>query len=73
MSRYIMMGLYDTAAEHGPITGSGPGFDRAMRLFKERQSKYRKVGKWRAVDASWTVDDGTYIDPDWYIVETPDD
>ena len=66
--RYIMLGMYDTQAKHGPITGSGPGFDEAMAKFKRRQKEYKKVGTWRAVDAQWTHNDGSFIDPDWYIV-----
>ena len=68
MSRYIMSGMYDCAAKHGPITGSGPGFDRAMRLFKARQDKVSRVGKWRKAPAKWKHNDGNHIDPEWYLV-----
>jgi hypothetical protein len=67
--RYIMMGLYDTMAEHGPITGSGPGFDRAMYLFNIRQKRREQIGKWRAgTNYVRYTSEGTYTDPDWYIV-----
>lgn len=62
----VMMGMWDRAAQHGPVTGSGPGFDEAMRKFKARQAKFKERGKWRK---STGVDEGTFIDPDWYVVD----
>ena len=59
---------YRAGTKHGPITGTGPGFDEAMRKFKERQRTRKRVGKWRAVSAAWAHDDGDYIDVDYYIV-----
>jgi hypothetical protein len=63
-----MDGFYDREARHGPITGSGKGFDRAMRLFKRREAQRKRVGKWRKAPATWKKDDGNYIDPDWIII-----
>lgn len=68
LDRNTIRDLYDRSAQHGEITGHGPGFQEAMIKFKRRQERLRKVGKWRAVDASWTRDDGDYIDPDYYLV-----
>jgi hypothetical protein len=64
-----MMGLWDNAAQHGPITGSGPGFAEAMRKFGIRQEKERKRGIWRKAPAKWKTNDGTRIDPEWYIID----
>ncbi len=62
----VMMGMWDRAAEHGEVTGSGPGFAEAQRKFKERQAKIKEVGKYRKSD---NPEQGTFIDPDWYVVD----
>lgn len=49
--------------------GSGPNWDADLQRYKDRQRRLNQRGKWRAVSASWTRDDGTYIDPDYYIVD----
>ena len=61
-------GFFNELAQDGPVTGSGPGFDRAMRRFKRRQEAKKRVGKWRQAPAAWKKDDGTYIDRDWDII-----
>lgn len=53
---------------HGPISGSGPNFQKAMAKFAKRQAEAAKVGVWRKAPCSWKHNDGSYIDPDWYIV-----
>jgi hypothetical protein len=63
--RKIMDGCYDRGHEVAEPTGSGPGFEEAMRKYKARQAKATERGKWRKSDG---VDEGTFIDPDWYIV-----
>ena len=64
-----MDGFFDNAAEHGPITGEGPGFNRAMERFAQRQTRRSTVGRWRKAPAKWKKDDGTFIDPEYYIVD----
>lgn len=66
--RRIMLGLVDRAALPGPITGSGPGFARAMRLFKARQERASRPGQWRKAPCTWKKRDGDFIDPEWCIV-----
>lgn len=73
MSRRIMMGMFDRSAQHGTISGSGPGFERAMRKFERRQRAASKNGVWRCAPAKWKSADGTYVDPDWFLVEKTDD
>jgi len=63
-----MDGLWDNAAKAGPITGSGPGFERAMSMFTARQDRLARRGKWRKAPAKWKTNDGTHIDPEWYII-----
>jgi hypothetical protein len=67
--RYIYDGMYDRAAKPGPITGNGPEFKRAMRLFLARQRELGKVGRWRKAPAQWKQNEGHYIDSDWWIYE----
>ena len=52
----------------GPITGHGPGFKRAMKLHALRQARRAQVGTWRCAPCKWKHNNGTYIDPDWYII-----
>ncbi len=70
--RYIMSGMYDCTEPHGPITGSGPGFARAISLFIDRQERLSKRGIWRKAPANWKTNDGTFIDPEWYIINYGD-
>lgn len=66
--RYIMDGMYDRTEPHGPITGTGPNFNKAMSMFNARQDRLARRGKWRKAPAKWKTDDGTFIDPEWYII-----
>ena len=50
-------------------SGSGDNWDADLARYRARQRRLSQRGKWRAVSASWTRDDGTYIDPDYYIVD----
>lgn len=59
---------YYRPQRHGPITGSGPGFDKAMRQFERRQRELKRVGKWR-YRRSYTRDHGRYIDVDYYLTD----
>lgn len=62
-------GFWDKTQEMGgPITGSGPGFARAKRLYKARLAKQKEVGTWRKGPCEWKKNNGTYIDPDYYLV-----
>ena len=54
---------------NGPVAGSGPGFDRAMRLFSKRQAAKSTVGQWRYKNEYWKKDNGSYIDRDWDIID----
>ena len=63
--RYLLDGMYDRSAKHGPITGSGPNFKSAMRMFNERQANLNSTGTWRKGTG---VDQGKFVDPDWYVV-----
>ena len=67
--RYSFDGFFDKCAKHGEPTGRGPSWDTVLAAYKDRQRHLHGVGTWRAVDAGWTVNNGTYIDPDYYIVD----
>ena len=67
--RFIMDGFFDRAQRPGPITGSGPGYAKAMSQFYGRQRELSKVGVWRKAPAIWKKDDGTYIDPEWILID----
>jgi hypothetical protein len=67
--RYSMMGMWDNRAEHGPITGTGPNFAKAMRMFNKRVAREGEVGVWRKAPAQWKKNKGTKIDPDWYVIQ----
>lgn len=67
--RRVEDGLWDRGASHGEITGSGPGFDEAMRKFRKRQEEAGKVGRWRHEKSAEKINDGTYIDRDWDIID----
>ena len=70
--RMALDGFFDRAAQCGPITGSGPGFERALKKFQRRQERLSKIGKWRCVDArskNQPKSEGTYIDLDWDIID----
>jgi hypothetical protein len=60
-----MDGMYDRAAQHGPIIGAS---EASLAAFNERQYQRANVGKWHKANAIWNVDHGTYTDPRWYIV-----
>jgi len=62
-------GMFDNSAKHGEITGYGVNFESAMRKFAKRQSIERQPGKWRRAPTKWKVNNGTRIDPDWFIVD----
>lgn len=66
--RYIMSGMFDRYAQHGPITGSGPNFKKAMAMFKRRQKNLSKRGIWDKGPASYKTNDGKQRDPYWYII-----
>ena len=66
-SRYYFGGFYDRAAGHGEITGSGPGFEKAMAAFEERQRQLGKVGRWIKKNEYWKKNDGTRYDVPFYI------
>jgi len=66
--RYDIGGFFDKCAKNGEPTGSGPGFDAAAKRFNERRRMVGLRGKWRRAPAKYKTDCGTYIDPDWYIV-----
>lgn len=66
--RFIMSGFFDRAQVAGPITGSGPNFEPAMAKFTRRQRGFATRGKWRKAPAKWKKDQGTYIDPEWTII-----
>jgi len=68
-----MDGMYDTTEPHGPITGTGPGHEEAMALFKARQDRAAHRGTWRKAPTTWKTNDGSHIDPDWYIVNYGDE
>lgn len=70
--RMELDGFFDRAAQNGPVTGSGPGFEKAMRKFLRRQDRASRVGKWRCVDSrrkNPPRSDGTFIDRDWDIID----
>lgn len=67
--RYSHMGLWDRTAKHGEITGSGVNFESAMRKFKKRQLTESQPGKWRKAPAKWKKNNGSKIDPEWYIID----
>ena len=64
-----MNGFIDRYQKAGPITGSGPGFEKAMAKFKHRVDTDSRVGRWRKSPAKWKKNDGTRIDPEWVIVD----
>ena len=66
--RRFYSGFYDRAAGHGPITGSGPNFERALSVFKERQKQMGLPGIWRN-NTTQKVNKGTRRDIDYAIME----
>lgn len=60
-------GLWDRGASHGEITGSGPGFEDAMRKFRARQERASQIGSWRHNEQN--TSEGSYIDRDWDIID----
>ena len=46
-NRRFYSGFYDRAAKHGIIHGSGPGFDKALSAFREREYQRGLPGVWR--------------------------
>lgn len=67
--RWGVGGFFDNAAQHGEPIGSGPLFDEAMEKFRQRQHRCSRVGRWRKAPARWKRNDGTFIDPEYYIVD----
>lgn len=67
--RYTHDGFFDKLAKHGEISGSGPGWESAASAFRHRTRRLQLRGVWRKAPASWKTNDGTYIDPDYYIVD----
>ncbi len=66
---YIMDGLFNRAEEHGPITGSGPNFKKAMAKFKERQRQQGKIGQWgQGSNKRDNVSDGRLYDCRWRVL-----
>lgn len=61
--------FYRAGTRHGEITGTGPGFDDAMRKFKKRQERLKQPGKWRQAPTPWKKDNGDYIDVHYYLVD----
>ena len=68
--RYFYSGFYDRTQNHGTITGSGPGFERAIERFQERQKRLGEIGVWRSGDnGRMNVSRGETRDIDYDIVE----
>ncbi len=64
------MQMIADAKAPGPITGSGTGYKRAVRMFEQRQKHTMKVGRWRCgTNNKQYKEDGFYIDPDYYLVD----
>ncbi len=63
-----MDGFFDRGQQHGPIRGHGPSFKATLAAFNSRQARLQRTGRWRKAPAQWKRDDGTYIDPDFYVV-----
>lgn len=66
-----MKGFWNRKQAHGPITGHGPNFAKSLKAFEKRKKNYAKVGTWRQQKGR-LPNDGSFIDPDWYIVEEGD-
>ena len=62
-------GFYDRAQRHGPITGAGPGFERALSLFEERMRQRGLPGRWRHNAHGTKVNNGTIVDKDYEVTE----
>lgn len=68
--RYSFDGFFDRTAEAGPLRMTcTPGNVIALAKFEKRQARAKEVGRWRKSPASYKVDKGTYIDPEWYLVD----
>lgn len=61
-------GFFNPKERPKPVTGSGPGFARALEAYNKRLEEQAKVGKWRLAPASWKHNDGSYIDCDWCVL-----
>jgi len=61
-------GFYDRAEPHGPVTGSGPGFEEAVRKHEERQKQRGLPGVWRKnpYPSKGTQRDIDYAVMEWY-------
>jgi hypothetical protein len=68
--RYSFDGFFDRTAEAGPIRITNtPGNHIAIAKYERRMARSRELGKWRKSPASWKKNKGTYIDPEWYLVD----
>ena len=52
-TRWTLMGMYDRMQQPGPITGSGPNFEKDIERFQQRE-KQRAQQEWRW----WILKDG---------------
>lgn len=70
MRRRSLDGFWDRKQPWGgPVTGSGPNFQKALAAFEKRQRRQGEVGKWRCAPAKWKKNSGSYIDRDWALID----
>ena len=70
MNRYALGGFYDRVQERpGPVSGSGPNFEKALSDYAERLRRQALPGTWRCGDNRRQFkNNGTFIDRDWAII-----
>lgn len=69
-TRYTMGGFWDTHQRAGAVRATNtPGNRRAIEKYRARQERAVQVGVWRCAPTSWKVGSGSYVDPDYYIVD----
>lgn len=69
-TRYTMGGFWDTQQRPGPIKVSNTvGNATAIKQYEKRRSLASQVGQWRKAPCDWKVNEGSYVDPDYYIVD----
>ena len=69
--RYTHDGFFDKFATHGEITCYGQTDEHAqMAAFRARLVALSRVGTWQKRTTKWKqVDDGTQLDPTYFIVD----
>jgi len=63
--RRIYDGLFDRGAKPARPRGSAS----CLAAYDKRMEALGRVGHWRKGPAKYKTNDGSFIDPDWYIID----